>query len=78
MEKQWSVRCLDFKKVSLLSLQMRVYASSLPVQGETVYLTAEVHDVETHLQYVTDENGEAHFSLDTTNWNNTLVSIRVS
>ncbi|KAL8202401.1 UNVERIFIED_CONTAM: hypothetical protein K2H54_013100, partial [Gekko kuhli] len=48
----------------------------MPVQNETVYITIEVHDVETHLPYVTDEKGEVEFSLDTTNWNGTLVSIR--
>nr|XP_056704308.1 alpha-2-macroglobulin-like protein 1 [Euleptes europaea] len=48
----------------------------LPIQNETVYLTVEVDDVETHHPYITDENGDVDFSLDTTNWNNTLVSIR--
>ncbi|XP_015261618.1 PREDICTED: alpha-2-macroglobulin-like protein 1, partial [Gekko japonicus] len=56
--------------------KMKVSANSIPVRNETVYLMVEVHDVETHLPYVTDENGEVHFSLDTTNWNGTLVSIR--
>ncbi|KAL8202435.1 UNVERIFIED_CONTAM: hypothetical protein K2H54_014681, partial [Gekko kuhli] len=58
--------------------KMRVSTSleEAPFRNETVYLTVEVHDVETHLPYVTDEKGEAHFSLDTTNWNGTLVSIR--
>ncbi|XP_060092275.1 alpha-2-macroglobulin-like protein 1 [Heteronotia binoei] len=56
--------------------KMRASAGGIPAQNETVYLTVEVNDVETHFPYVTDENGDVHFSLDTTNWNNTLVSIR--
>ncbi|KAL8202318.1 UNVERIFIED_CONTAM: hypothetical protein K2H54_010145 [Gekko kuhli] len=48
----------------------------IPVKNRTVYITVDVNDVETNFQYVTDENGEALFSLDTTNWNNTLVGLR--
>ncbi|XP_077202031.1 alpha-2-macroglobulin-like protein 1 [Paroedura picta] len=56
--------------------KMSVSTGQTPVQNETVYITVEVNDVETHHPYVSDENGSVHFSLDTTNWNNTLVSIR--
>ncbi|XP_077202330.1 alpha-2-macroglobulin-like protein 1 isoform X2 [Paroedura picta] len=56
--------------------KMSVSAGGIPTQNETVYITVEVNDVETHLPFISDENGDAHFSLDTTNWNNTLVSIR--
>ncbi|XP_030321024.1 alpha-2-macroglobulin-like protein 1 isoform X2 [Calypte anna] len=49
-----------------------------PLQNETVYLTVDVNEEETHLSFLTDENGEVHFSLDTTNWNSTLVSLKGS
>ncbi|XP_071618085.1 alpha-2-macroglobulin-like protein 1 isoform X1 [Heliangelus exortis] len=49
-----------------------------PLQNETVYLTVDVNEEETHLSFLTDENGEAHFSLDTTDWNSTLVSLKGS
>lgn len=51
--------------------------NQLPVKNQSVYLTVDVHEVETHFPYVTDENGEVHFSLDTTKWQD-LVSLRVS
>ncbi|KAM4671522.1 alpha-2-macroglobulin-like protein 1 [Amazona ochrocephala] len=47
-----------------------------PLRNETVYLIVDVDDKETHLTFLTDENGEAHFSLDTTSWNSTMVSLR--
>lgn len=49
-----------------------------PLQNKTVYLTVDVNDVETLWSYVTDENGDAYFILNTTHWNDTLVSLRVS
>ncbi|XP_061439274.1 alpha-2-macroglobulin-like protein 1 isoform X4 [Rhineura floridana] len=52
------------------------FINESPVKNWTVYLTVDVDDVETHIPYVTDDNGEADFSLDTTNWKNTIVSIR--
>ncbi|XP_019337854.1 alpha-2-macroglobulin-like protein 1 isoform X5 [Alligator mississippiensis] len=48
-----------------------------PLQNKTVYLTVDVNDVETLWSYVTDENGDAYFILNTTHWNDTLVSLRV-
>ncbi|XP_074852369.1 alpha-2-macroglobulin-like protein 1 [Carettochelys insculpta] len=56
--------------------KMRFTLNSIPIQNHTVYLTVDVDDVETHLPYITDEKGEAHFALDTAKWNNTLVSLR--
>ncbi|XP_066468774.1 alpha-2-macroglobulin-like protein 1 [Tiliqua scincoides] len=56
--------------------QLKAEVYGLPVKNFTAYLTVDVDDKETHTQYVTDEDGIIHFSLDTTNWNNTLVSIR--
>ncbi|KYO44638.1 alpha-2-macroglobulin-like protein 1 [Alligator mississippiensis] len=47
-----------------------------PLQNKTVYLTVDVNDVETLWSYVTDENGDAYFILNTTHWNDTLVSLR--
>ncbi|KAJ7316367.1 hypothetical protein JRQ81_002529 [Phrynocephalus forsythii] len=55
--------------------KMTASISGLPVQNQSIYLTVDVDDVKTHIPYVTDENGEAHFSLDTKSWNNTLVSL---
>uniref|UniRef100_A0ACB8ET89 Uncharacterized protein n=1 Tax=Sphaerodactylus townsendi TaxID=933632 RepID=A0ACB8ET89_9SAUR len=57
-------------------MKVSIAFEDVPLQNETVYLTVDVNDVETHIPYVTDENGEVHFSVDTTNWNNTLVAIR--
>ncbi|KAJ6658340.1 hypothetical protein lerEdw1_020612 [Lerista edwardsae] len=56
--------------------QLKATVYGLPVKNFTVYLTVDVDDKETHTRYVTDEEGIVHFSLDTANWNNTLVSIR--
>ncbi|XP_053153741.1 alpha-2-macroglobulin-like protein 1 isoform X2 [Hemicordylus capensis] len=50
--------------------------NQLPMKNWTVYLTVDVDDKETHFSYVTDENGEVEFTLDTTNWNKTMVSLQ--
>lgn len=60
------------------SLQMFCHSGQSPLRNETVYLTVDINDEETHLSFLTDENGEAHFSLDTTSWNGTMVSLKVS
>nr|XP_060619449.1 alpha-2-macroglobulin-like protein 1 [Anolis sagrei ordinatus] len=46
-----------------------------PVENQTVYLTVDVDDVQTHMPFITDENGVVEFSLDTTDWKDTLVSL---
>ncbi|XP_028943147.1 alpha-2-macroglobulin-like protein 1, partial [Antrostomus carolinensis] len=56
--------------------KMFCHSGNSPLKNETVYLTVDVNDEEKHLSFLTDENGEAHFSLDTTNWNSTLVSLK--
>ncbi|XP_065531588.1 alpha-2-macroglobulin-like protein 1 isoform X3 [Lathamus discolor] len=56
--------------------KMLCHSDKSPLRNETVYLIVDVNDEETHLTFVTDENGEAHFSLDTTSWNSTMVSLR--
>ncbi|XP_042311607.1 alpha-2-macroglobulin-like protein 1 [Sceloporus undulatus] len=56
--------------------KMKFTVSKVPFKNQTVYLTVDVNDVETHLSYVTDDNGEVHFSLDTTEWNNSHVALR--
>lgn len=60
------------------SLQMFCHSDESPLRNEMVYLTVDINDEETHLAFLTDENGEVHFSLDTTSWNSTLVSLKVS
>ena len=60
------------------SLQMFCHSGNSPLRNETVYLTVDINNEETHLSFLTDENGEVHFSLDTTSWNSTLVSLKVS
>lgn len=57
---------------------MFCHSDNSPLRNETVYLRVDINDEETHLSFLTDENGEAHFSLDTTGWNSTLVSLKVS
>ncbi|XP_061217214.1 alpha-2-macroglobulin-like isoform X5 [Neopsephotus bourkii] len=57
--------------------KMLCHSDKSPLRNETVYLTVDVNDEETYLTFITDENGEAHFSLDTTSWNSTMVSLRV-
>ncbi|KAH0628649.1 hypothetical protein JD844_010037 [Phrynosoma platyrhinos] len=56
--------------------KMKFTVSGVPFKNQTVYLTVDVNDVETHLSYVTDDNGEVHFSLDTTEWKNSPVALR--
>lgn len=60
------------------SLQMFCHSAKSPLRNETVHLIVDVNDEETHLSLLTDEKGEAHFTLDTTSWNSTMVSLRVS
>ncbi|KAJ6658288.1 hypothetical protein lerEdw1_020560 [Lerista edwardsae] len=55
--------------------KMAFTAAEAPVKNQSVYLTVDVQEVETHFPYVTDENGEVHFSLDTSKWQD-LVSLR--
>ncbi|KAM6438805.1 alpha-2-macroglobulin-like protein 1 [Rhynochetos jubatus] len=56
--------------------KMFCHSDKSPLKNETVYLTVDINDEETYLSFLTDENGEVHFSLDTTTWNSTLVSLR--
>ncbi|XP_010154554.1 PREDICTED: alpha-2-macroglobulin-like protein 1 [Eurypyga helias] len=56
--------------------KMFCHSDNSPLKNETVYLTVDINDEETHLSFLTDENGEVHFSLDTTSWNSTLVSLK--
>ncbi|XP_053154513.1 alpha-2-macroglobulin-like protein 1 isoform X4 [Hemicordylus capensis] len=56
--------------------KMKFTVNEVPIKNQTVYLTVDFNEVETHFQFITDENGEAHFSLDTTAWQDALVSIR--
>ncbi|XP_070597946.1 alpha-2-macroglobulin-like protein 1 isoform X2 [Erythrolamprus reginae] len=58
--------------------KIKVSVMDSPVQNYTVYLIVDVDDVLTHISYITDENGLAYFSLDTSTWNNTLVSIKAT
>ncbi|KAM6321270.1 alpha-2-macroglobulin-like protein 1 [Aegotheles albertisi] len=58
--------------------KMFCHSAKSPLRNVTVYLTVDVDEEETRLSFLTDENGEVHFSLDTTNWNSTLVSLRGS
>lgn len=60
------------------SLQMIFRSGESPLSNETVHLIVDVNDEETQLSLLTDEMGEAHFMLDTTSWNSTMVSLRVS
>ncbi|XP_009081350.1 PREDICTED: alpha-2-macroglobulin-like protein 1, partial [Acanthisitta chloris] len=55
--------------------KMFCHSDNSPLRNETVYLKVDVNDEKTHLSFLTDENGEVHFSLDTTSWNSTLVSL---
>ncbi|XP_068257889.1 alpha-2-macroglobulin-like protein 1 [Nyctibius grandis] len=56
--------------------KMFCHSQNSPLKNETVYLTVDINEEETHLPFLTDENGEVHFSLDTTSWNSTLVSLK--
>ncbi|XP_032907184.1 alpha-2-macroglobulin-like protein 1 [Catharus ustulatus] len=52
------------------------HSGKSPLRNETVHLIVDVNDEETDLSLLTDEKGEAHFTLDTTSWNSTMVSLR--
>uniref|UniRef100_A0A8C5TSP3 Alpha-2-macroglobulin-like protein 1 n=1 Tax=Malurus cyaneus samueli TaxID=2593467 RepID=A0A8C5TSP3_9PASS len=52
------------------------HSADFPLRNETIYLIVDVNDEKTQLSLLSDENGEAHFTLDTTSWNSTLVSLR--
>ncbi|XP_016157387.1 PREDICTED: alpha-2-macroglobulin-like protein 1 isoform X2 [Ficedula albicollis] len=52
------------------------HSGKSPLRNETVHLIVDVNDEETELSFLTDEKGEAHFTLDTTSWNSTMVSLR--
>ncbi|XP_064026995.1 alpha-2-macroglobulin-like protein 1 [Pogoniulus pusillus] len=56
--------------------KMFCHSGEFPLSNETVYLTIDVNDEEMQLSFLTDENGEVHFSLDTTSWNSTMVSLK--
>ncbi|XP_014742822.1 PREDICTED: alpha-2-macroglobulin-like protein 1 isoform X2 [Sturnus vulgaris] len=56
--------------------KMFCHSEKSPLRNETVYLIVDVNDEETKLSFLTDEKGEAHFTLDTTSWNSTMVSLR--
>ncbi|XP_031761607.1 alpha-2-macroglobulin-like protein 1 [Xenopus tropicalis] len=45
-----------------------------PMRNEKVYLVVNVDEVDTNITLVTDENGMARFSLDTSDWND-MVSL---
>ncbi|XP_010216078.1 PREDICTED: alpha-2-macroglobulin-like protein 1 [Tinamus guttatus] len=52
------------------------HSGDSPLINETVYLTVDINDEEIQLSFLTDEKGEVHFSLDTTSWNSTMVSLK--
>ncbi|XP_061866938.1 alpha-2-macroglobulin-like protein 1 [Colius striatus] len=56
--------------------KMFCHSDKSPLRNETVYLIVDVDEVQKHLSFLTDENGEVTFSLDTTSWNSTMVSLR--
>uniref|UniRef100_A0ABM5FQT1 Alpha-2-macroglobulin-like protein 1 isoform X1 n=2 Tax=Pogona vitticeps TaxID=103695 RepID=A0ABM5FQT1_9SAUR len=56
--------------------KMTFTVGGVPIKNHTVYLTVDINHVDTHLSYVTDENGEVNFSLDTTKWKNTEVFLQ--
>ncbi|XP_054246101.1 alpha-2-macroglobulin-like protein 1 [Indicator indicator] len=56
--------------------KMFCHSAESPLRNETVYLIVDINDEETQLSFLTDENGEVHFSLDTTSWNSTMVSLK--
>ncbi|XP_015727585.1 alpha-2-macroglobulin-like protein 1 isoform X2 [Coturnix japonica] len=56
--------------------QIFCHSDDSPLQNEMVYLTVDVNDEKTQLSFLTDEEGKVHFSLDTTSWNSTLVSLK--
>ncbi|XP_009865376.1 PREDICTED: alpha-2-macroglobulin-like protein 1, partial [Apaloderma vittatum] len=69
---------LFYKRGLPFTGKMFCHTENSPIRNETVYLTVDVNEEETHLSFVTDENGEVHFSLDTTSWNSTMVSLKGS
>ncbi|XP_008940883.1 PREDICTED: alpha-2-macroglobulin-like protein 1, partial [Merops nubicus] len=56
--------------------KMFCHSDRSPLRNETIYLIVDVNDEKTELSFQTDDNGEAHFSLDTTSWNSTMVSLK--
>ncbi|XP_025031018.1 alpha-2-macroglobulin-like protein 1 [Python bivittatus] len=56
--------------------KMKCAVNDVPLKNQTVYLTLDVDNVETHISYITDENGEVHFTLDTKKWKNSPVALR--
>ncbi|XP_014115222.1 PREDICTED: alpha-2-macroglobulin-like protein 1 isoform X1 [Pseudopodoces humilis] len=56
--------------------KMFCHSAKSPLRNVTIHLIVDVNDKETQLSLLTDENGEAHFTLDTTSWNSTMVSLR--
>lgn len=63
---------------SYFCLQMFCHSDDSPLQNEIVYLIIDVNDEKIHLSFLTDEEGKVHFSLNTTSWNSSLVSLMVS
>ncbi|XP_004938162.3 alpha-2-macroglobulin-like protein 1 isoform X2 [Gallus gallus] len=55
--------------------QMFCHSDDSPLQNEIVYLIIDVNDEKIHLSFLTDEEGKVHFSLNTTSWNSSLVSL---
>ncbi|XP_027486903.1 alpha-2-macroglobulin-like protein 1 isoform X2 [Corapipo altera] len=64
-----------YKRGLPYSGKMFCSSGNSPLRNETVYLKVDVNDEKTYLSLLTDEKGEAHFSLDTTSWNSTLVAL---
>ncbi|XP_019473323.1 ovostatin homolog isoform X2 [Meleagris gallopavo] len=56
--------------------QMFCHSNDSALQNEMVYLTIDVDDEKTYLSFLTDEEGKVHFSLNTTSWNSSLVSLK--
>nr|XP_060619447.1 alpha-2-macroglobulin-like protein 1 [Anolis sagrei ordinatus] len=56
--------------------KMKFTTNGSPFKNETVYLTTDVNDVDRNFVYITDDNGEVHFSLDTTEWKDFPVALR--
>ncbi|XP_070597948.1 alpha-2-macroglobulin-like protein 1 isoform X2 [Erythrolamprus reginae] len=56
--------------------KMKCTVNDIPLKNQTVYLTVDIDDLETHSSYITDGNGEVHFILDTTTWKNTSVALQ--
>lgn len=75
-------RTLEWSTMGVLTsyfcLQMFCHSNNSALWNEMVYLTIDVNDEKTHLSFLTDEEGKVHFSLNTTSWNSSLVSLKVS